>query len=641
MLPTFVIGLREGLEAALIVGIVAAFLGRQRREALRWMWLGVGVAVALSAAVGIALHVVSEQLPQREQEGLETVVALVAVVVVTYMIVWMKRHSRELKGSLEQQALVALAQGSAVALVAMAFFAVIREGFETAVFLLAAFDATTNAAAAGAGAALGVAVAVVLGYGIYRGGVRINLSRFFRLTGIALVVVAAGLVSSAAHTAHEAGWLNSFQEQALDLSWLVQPGTVRSALLTGMLGIQPKPTVAETAGYLIYLVPLLLFVLWPRQPRPLARVPAGLAAVCAVLLLLVVGCGSDGRGIPGDTTSSKGVAVTITDEGCPASLRLPAGPTTIAVTNDGGGSVSEFEILDGNRIVGEVENIAPGLSGKFSLTLHPGSYVTYCPGGSRTEHGKLAVVGGEQAQATEAEQQAVTRYRRYVERQTDTLVRSTSAFVAALRAGSLARAKELYAAARSPYERIEPVAESFGNLDPAIDARAGDVPAKSWTGFHAIERILWVQGTTRGTGALATKLLRDVHTLETRVKTVELEPAQIANGSVELLNEVSKSKITGEEERYSRIDLLDFAANVDGSRAAFDSVRPLLGRSHAALASQIVTRFGAVDEALSRYRRGSGYVPYDDLTASDTRTLSQGIDALAEPLSRVGAIVVG
>jgi high-affinity iron transporter len=179
----------------------------------------------------------------------------------------MRRHARDLRRSLEHEALAALARGSAVALVAMAFFAVIREGFETAVFLLAAFDATTSPIAAGTGALLGVLLAAALGWGIYRGGVRIDLARFFRVTGVVLVLVAAGLVASALHTAHEAGWLNGLQAQALDLRWLVDPGSVRSALLTGMLGLQPQPTVGEVGGYLLYAVPMLLFVLWPHTRR--------------------------------------------------------------------------------------------------------------------------------------------------------------------------------------------------------------------------------------------------------------------------------------------------------------------------------------------------------------------------------------
>jgi high-affinity iron transporter len=276
MIPTFVIGLREGVEASLIVGIVAAFLRQEgRSDALRWMWTGVALAAAICAAGGIALEIVSENLPQKEQEGLETVIALIAVVAVTFMIVWMRRNARSIKGALEGHAKEALAAGSVLALVGMAFFAVIREGFETSVFLLAAFDSSTSPAAAGAGAVLGVLLAVLIGWGIYRGGVHINLARFFRITGVVLVLVAAGLVASAAHTAHEAGWLNSLQDRVVDLRWLVEPGSVRSSLLTGIFGFQPEPVVAEVLGYLLFAIPMLLFVLWPtRAPRrPEAREP--------------------------------------------------------------------------------------------------------------------------------------------------------------------------------------------------------------------------------------------------------------------------------------------------------------------------------------------------------------------------------
>lgn len=264
MLPTFVIGLREGLEAALIVGIVAAFLRQQgRSEALRWVWAGVALAVGICVAVGVVLEIVSRELPSRQQEGLETVVGLVAVAAVTFMIVWMKRNARGLRRELEAGAASALARGSVIALVGMAFFAVIREGFETAVFLLAAFDASTTPVLSGSGALIGISIAVLIGWGIYRGGVHIDLGRFFRVTGVVLVLVAAGLLSTAAHTAHEAGWINGLQGQAVDLTWLVAPGTVRSALLTGMLGLQPKPTVIEAIAYVAFAVPMLLYVLWP------------------------------------------------------------------------------------------------------------------------------------------------------------------------------------------------------------------------------------------------------------------------------------------------------------------------------------------------------------------------------------------
>ena len=269
MLATFVIGLREGLEAALIVGIIAGFLARRGdRAALRPMWAGVVLAILICFAVAVVLETVSADLPQQQQEGLETVIGVVAVAMITYMIVWMRRHSRQMKGELERAAASALARGSTWALVAMAFLAVLREGFETTVFLLAAFSSTTSPAAAGGGAALGIVVAVVIGYGIYRGSVRINLSRFFRITAAFLVLVAAGLLAGAVHTAHEATWLNVGQQQVADLSGVVRPGTPLSSLLTGVLGIQPFPVVAELVVWLVYLVPMLAFVLWPQRRRP-------------------------------------------------------------------------------------------------------------------------------------------------------------------------------------------------------------------------------------------------------------------------------------------------------------------------------------------------------------------------------------
>jgi high-affinity iron transporter len=279
MLPTFVIGLREGVEASLIVGIVAAFLRRQgRTDALRWMWLGVVSAIVLCTGIAIALQMLNQDLPQRQQEGLETIVAGVAVCMVSFMIVWMRRHAGDLAGELRASAASALAEGSVWGLVAMAFVAVIREGIETAVFLLAAFHASDDATSAGIGALLGILLATLIGWGIYRGGVRLNLARFFRVTSAVLVLVAAGLVASAIHTSHEADWLNQLQQPTIDLTWLIHPGSVLSSLLTGMLGLQPKPTIGEAGGWLIYALPMLAYVLWPKSWALRRRRPAAATA---------------------------------------------------------------------------------------------------------------------------------------------------------------------------------------------------------------------------------------------------------------------------------------------------------------------------------------------------------------------------
>ena len=275
MLPTFVIGLREGLEAALIVGIVAAFLAqRGRRDALRLVWLGIALAIGACVLFALALQLFSSSLPQQQQEMLETAISVVAVFIVTYMIVWMRRNSRHLKSDLEAATNSALATGTAWALIGMAVLAVLREGFETSVFLLAAFNASGSPLAAGLGALIGVVAAAAIGWGIFHGGVRINLARFFRITGVVLVFVAAGLVASAIHTGHEAGWIDFGQTQVADLTWLMPPGSVVSALVTGVLGIQPRPVAIEFVGWLLFLVPMLLIVLWPATSRPRTESPA-------------------------------------------------------------------------------------------------------------------------------------------------------------------------------------------------------------------------------------------------------------------------------------------------------------------------------------------------------------------------------
>ena len=208
MLPTFVIGLREGLEATLIVVIIATFLSGAGRGT-RCARCGPASASRSSSASASASPSRSSTRtsPSAQQEQLETLIALVAAAAVTYMIVWMRRHARNLRGDLQDAVTGALARGSGRALVGMAFFAVIREGLETAVFLTAAFQQSARPAMTGSGAILGIVVAVALGLGIYRGGVQINLVRFFRVTGVVLVLVAGGLLVSALHSGHEAGWI--------------------------------------------------------------------------------------------------------------------------------------------------------------------------------------------------------------------------------------------------------------------------------------------------------------------------------------------------------------------------------------------------------------------------------------------------
>lgn len=234
--------------------------------------------------------------------------------------------------------------------------------------------------------------------------------------------------------------------------------------------------------------------------------------------------------------------------------------------------------------------------------------------------------------------EAVADYRAYVIQECDALVQQTQAFAEAVKTGNADSARRLYAVARTHYERIEPIAESLGNLDSYIDAREGDVPADEWRGFHRIEKFLWpTVGADENVDELADHLLNDVQILRARLESVDIEPALMVIGSVELLNEVSSTKVTGEEERYSHTDLYDIAANVDGAKQIYSLFKPSLQQADPALEQTLNERFAAVYSDLDAFKSADGFMLYQDIEPARIRNLSNDIDALAEPLSRMGA----
>ena len=365
------------------------------------------------------------------------------------------------------------------------------------------------------------------------------------------------------------------------------------------------------------------------------------AGVVGLLALFATACGSsDDETTSGDSGAAETLAFTLNEHGCdPADAEAAAGPITFEVENASSNpDVHELEVLDGETVLGETPDLAEGDSGTFTLTLEQGEYTLLCPG-SDGEPGALTVSGELETESSPAVDAAIADYRSYLEENTAELVAATEPFVAAVVAGEVDKAKALYAAARIPYERIEPVAESFGSLDPKIDARENDVPASEFEGFHRIEKALWEEGTAKGMAPVAEQLQADVEELARKVKTVELQAVQIANGANELLGEVSASKITGEEERYSHIDLVDFEANVEGSEAAFEAVKPLLDESDNDLSGEIEADFKMVFNSLEPYRTADGFVSYTELTKADTKNLAVAIDTLAEKLSLVPAAI--
>ncbi len=373
--------------------------------------------------------------------------------------------------------------------------------------------------------------------------------------------------------------------------------------------------------------------------------------------------------VPNASTSAVGKTTTLkvdsTATDCLVSApKAPSGTVEFDIVNSTD-QASEFYLLasDGLRIVGEVENIAPGAPRRLTVHLKPGRYFTICKPGmvgdgvgraafTVTDSGaKVAPVGDEKTRTA-----AAANYVAFVRNQVAGLVPATKTFLDAFVAGDAAKARALYPTTRAAYERIEPVAASFGDLDPAIDAREADVAAgETWTGFHLIEKDLWRPTDANNGGrpyvpltpterqTFTDRLNRDIGRLDDAVRaenyTVSLDA--ISNGAIVLLDEVANRKITGEEEIWSHTDLWDFQANLEGARAAYEAVRDIVAAKNGALAKKIDGQFASLEKLLAAY--GSldvGFTLYNELSTAQVKQLADGVNALSEPLSKLTLALV-
>jgi iron uptake system component EfeO len=373
-------------------------------------------------------------------------------------------------------------------------------------------------------------------------------------------------------------------------------------------------------------------------------------ATAALAGLALTSCQAKEEAKPADPGKSAPSEITVTasDSACELSgTEASTGPSTFVITNNGN-KVTEFYVYgEGERVMGEVENISPGLQRKLIVQLaEPGTYQTACKPGMVGDgiRGDFNVTGDAVKVDTEGKfKEASDSYKRYVNSQTDALIAATAVFVDAVKKGDVNAAKAQYPIARTYYERIEPVAESFPNdLDPRIDLREADLePGQKWTGFHRLEKDLWVTGLQPDSKAMADQLMADVKELDNGVKAPEykIDSTQIAGGAQGLLDEVSSSKITGEEDIFSHTDLWDFKANVEGSQTAVASVRPILDERNAELGKKVDQRFAEVEALLEKYRQGDGFISYDKVTEPQRQELSRAIDALSKEVSQVQGVI--
>ncbi|WP_113702998.1 iron uptake system protein EfeO [Nonomuraea lactucae] len=380
------------------------------------------------------------------------------------------------------------------------------------------------------------------------------------------------------------------------------------------------------------------------MPSPTLRALA--PALGALALAGLAACGSGEPAATGSAAPAKPgkIAVAASDTECKvAAAEVAAGTTTFAITN-GGGKVTEFYVYaPGDRVMAEVENIVPGLTRDLIAELPAGTYETACKPGmvGKGIRNPLKVTGEHRPLTKDAKlAQATADYKRYVKSQSETLLVKTQEFVDAVKAGDIAKAKALYPVSRTYWERIEPVAEIFGDLDPAIDAREADLAdGEEWTGFHRIEKDLWIKKDVGKDGPIADKLIADVKTIVAKANATDLTPLNLANGAKELLDEVASGKITGEEDIWSHTDLWDFDANLEGSKAAVQALRPVLEERAPDLVRTLDEKFAAAEAALAVHQKGDGWKLHNELTKAELKKLSDAINALGEPISGIAPIV--
>ncbi|KUN05443.1 peptidase M75 [Streptomyces yokosukanensis] len=350
-----------------------------------------------------------------------------------------------------------------------------------------------------------------------------------------------------------------------------------------------------------------------------------------------------------DAKDGDAIQVTAADAKCDTSATsVPAGQVTLKIENKGS-KATEVEILfPDDRIVSEKENIGPGTKYTLTAEVKAGSYEIACRPGMKG-HGvrqKLDVTGSTAAAERDPRlDQAVARYRQYAQDQADATVPLAEVFAEAVKAGDLDAAKKAYAPSRLGWERTEPVAESFGDIDPKTDTRAdGLEKGQKWTGWHRLEKALWADKKIGADEkALADQLVSDLKDWQKRVGKAEITPTSMANGAKELLDEVATGKVTGEEDRYSHTDLADFKGNVEGAQKAYELLKPVAAKNDAALAKELDRQFTALNTLLDTYRPDKNsydFVSYDKVTKDQRKELSDAVNALAEPLSKLAAAVV-
>ncbi|MHA6761346.1 iron uptake transporter permease EfeU [Streptacidiphilus sp. PAMC 29251] len=665
--PSFLIGLREGLEAGLVVSILVATLVRSgQKSRLPALWTGVLAAIALSLSFGAVLTFTARSLSATAQEAFGGTLSAIAVAFVTAMVFWMRSNARNLSGELKEKVGAALAVGSGM-LVLTSFLAVGREGLETALFIWTTAQTAGESTGPLIGAALGLVLAAVLCLALYRRVRKINLTRFFTWTGAGLIVIAAGVLGYGLRDLQEGGVLPGVHAFAVDLSGSIDANSWYATLIQGVFNLTTQRTWLQITAYVVYLAAVMaLFLRGVRAPKaePAAEphaaapapmttphesrgrrrrwlVPVAVVAVPAAVAGTVIAAGG---GKP-----AAAATVSVSPTACGTGFTAPKlGQQTFQMHNTGN-ATSEVYLIDpaSNAVFGEIEGLAPGTTRALTATIGSGSYAWRCvPTGGTAVTSAAVTVTGRGAAAkpvlplAAADLDApLAAYKAYVETGLAVLVTDTDKLKADLHSGSLAQARTDWLTAHLQYSSLGAAYGTFADFDQKINGRADGLPDgvhdKDFTGFHRLEYGLWHSEPATSLAPVADTLSADTAGLRKAFPTQDFDPTNLPLRTHEILENTLQFELTADTDQGSGTNLATAGANLAGTKELLSALRPLIIQRNPALISTVDADSDRLSILLNTQHRGSTWTPVEQLAPATHAAINGATGQLLEDLAPV------
>ncbi|MFD7595537.1 iron uptake transporter permease EfeU [Kitasatospora sp. NPDC059812] len=678
--PSFLIGLREGLEAGLIVSILVATLVRFGHKArLPQVWTGVAAAIALSLSFGAVLTFTAANLSGHAQEAFGGVLSLIAVGFVTAMVFWMRRSARTLSAELKEKVQASLAMGAG-ALVLTSFLAVGREGLETSLFLWTNVRTAGESTGPLLGAAVGLVLSAGLCWGLYRRALKMNLTRFFTITGAGLIVVAAGVLGYGLRDLQESGLVGGGSSYAFDLSGHLDASSWYATLVQGTLNLTVTMTVLQVVGYLAYLcIVMTLFVEGVRggktapapgkaaqgeetaqdekvgaaapeaagpvrSGRPRWAVPTALVAVPVVIAGAVIAV-SDGK-------QSSSATVSVSEQECGKGFSTPLPGQQVFQMHNTGDKVSEVYLVNpaSGAVYGEIEGLAPGTTRALTATIGSGDYAWRCvpTGGTSVTSAAVHVTGGGQVKAVKpvAEDDLkgpLDAYKDYVNKGLATLLTQTQKLQADVHGGDLATAKADWLTAHLQYASLGAAYGTFADLDGKIDGRpdglADKAQDKDFTGFLRLEYGLWHGQSAADLTPVADQLAADVAKLGQDFPGQDFDPGDLPLRAHEILENTLQFELTGDTDQGSGTNLATTQANLAGTRELLTVLQPLLDERDPQLLTRVDAGMKRVGDLVAASHKPEGWTALEQLPADARRQLNGATGQLLEDLAPIPALL--